>query len=48
MEESSGAVCKRVGRPGLPVPNSLCGFCGRGATLNLNERKGLMTSLWRT
>ena len=26
----------RVGRPGLPVPNSPCGFFGRKATLNLN------------
>ena len=26
----------RGGRPGLPVPNSPCGFCGRKATLNLN------------
>ena len=24
------------GRPGLPVPNSPCGFCGRKATLNLS------------
>ena len=26
----------RGGRPGLPVPNSLHGHCGRKATLNLN------------
>ena len=26
----------RGGRPGLPVPNSPYGFCGRAATLNLN------------
>ena len=27
----------RGGRPGLHVPNSPCGLCGRKATLNLNE-----------
>ena len=26
----------RGGRPGLPVPNSLCGLCGRKRTLNMN------------
>ena len=32
----------RGGRPGLPVPNSPYGFCGREATLksNLNLDKG--------
>ena len=29
----------RSGRPGLPVPNTLCGLCGRKATLNLNTKK---------
>ena len=33
------------GRPGLPVPNSPYGFCGRSATLNLNYRvQGLCES----
>ena len=33
--QSSGAVCEsRGGRPGLPVPNSPYGLCGRKATLN--------------
>ena len=27
----------RGGRPGLPVPDSPYGFCGRKATLNLNS-----------
>ena len=27
----------RGGHPGLPVPNSPCGLCGRKATLNLNS-----------
>ena len=27
----------RGGRPGLPVPNSPYGLCGRKATLNLNS-----------
>ena len=27
----------RGGRPGLPVPNSPYGVCGRKATLNLNS-----------
>ena len=27
----------RGGRPGLPDPNSLCGVCGRKATLNSNS-----------
>ena len=26
----------RGGRPGLPVPNSLYGLCGRKATMNVN------------
>ena len=29
----------RDGRPGLPVPNSLYGFCGRKATLNERRNK---------
>ena len=28
----------RVGRPGLPVPNSASGFCGRKATLKKKEK----------
>ena len=28
----------RGGRPGLPVPNSPYGLCGRKATLNSNRR----------
>ena len=28
----------RGGRPGLPVPNSLYGLCGRKATLNWNSQ----------
>ena len=28
----------RGGRPGLPVPSSPYGLCGRKATLNLNSR----------
>ena len=28
------------GRPGLPVPNSPYGLCGRKATLNLNQSLG--------
>ena len=27
----------RLGRPGLPIPNSLYGLCGRKATLNLTN-----------
>ena len=34
MRESRG------GRPGLPVPNSLYGLCGRKAALNLNLTNG--------
>ena len=30
---------RRGGRPGLPVPNSPYGLCGRKATLNLNSEK---------
>ena len=39
MRESNRAqeLCKnRGGRPGLPVPNSPYGVCGRKAVLNLN------------
>ena len=33
MSQSSGAVCESRGdRPGLPVPNSPNGLCGRTAT----------------
>ena len=39
MFHSSGPVCESGGgRPGLPVPNSPFGLCGREATLNLNNR----------
>ena len=31
---SSGTCESRGGRAGLPVPNTLCGLCGRKATLN--------------
>ena len=32
------ALCEsRGGRPGLPVPDSPYGLCGRKATLNLNS-----------
>ena len=37
LEENSRTkeLCEsRGGRPGLPVPNSLYGLCGRKATLN--------------
>ena len=34
----------RGGRPGLPVPNSPYGLCGRKATLNLNS---LSPQRWR-
>ena len=26
-------LCEGGGRPGIPVPNNPCGFCGRKATL---------------
>ena len=32
--ERSGAVWSRGGRPGLPVPDSSYGLCGRKATLD--------------
>ena len=36
---SAQELCEsRGGRPGLPVPNSPYGLCGRKATLNLTER----------
>ena len=42
---SSGAVCVCVcGRPGLPVPNSPYGLCGRKATLNLKPKQSELRS----
>ena len=34
----------RGGRPGLPVPNSPYGLCGRKATLNLHSYLGVSTA----
>ena len=34
----------RGGRPGLPVPHSPCGLCGRKATVNLNFPFGTLLS----
>ena len=37
--QSSGAVCESGGgRPGLPIPDSPYGLCGRKATLTLNSK----------
>ena len=33
-----GQTGSRGGRPGLPVPNSPYGLCGRKATINVNLR----------
>ena len=39
MKEEAQELCESGGdRPGLPVPNSPYGFCGRKATLNLNHQ----------
>ena len=41
MTELSPELCEsRGGRPGLPVPNSPYGLCGREATLNERTRHG--------
>ena len=34
------------GRPGLPVPNSPYGLCGRKATLNLSLKTEEEKTLW--
>ena len=37
LKRRAQKLCKsRGGRPGLPVPNSPYGLCGRKATLNLH------------
>ena len=40
----------RGGRPGLPVPNSPCGLCGRKATLNLDLNSETQSSgaVWKS
>ena len=36
-----GKLCEsRGGRPGLPVPNKPCGFCGRKAALKEEDYRG--------
>ena len=45
LADRAQEVCeRRGGRPGLPVPNSPCGFCGRKATLNKKSRRHLSTA----
>ena len=38
-----GLCESRGGRPGLPVPNKLDGFCGRKAALKFNETPALLS-----